>query len=174
MSAVVWLEDLDVGDVETAGGKGANLGELTRTGLPVPRGFVVTADAYLRAMADGGVRDELDEVARSIDVDDDQALVDGASRLQDLVRKAGLGVELRAEIVDAYGRLHTGRVAVRSSVTAEDTSDSSFAGMNQTFTNIAGTDDLCARIVDCWASLYGARVVAYRRSRASLTRRRLR
>ncbi|GIU86738.1 MAG: phosphoenolpyruvate synthase [Acidimicrobiia bacterium] len=161
-----WFETLSKDDVPVAGGKGANLGELTRAGAPVPPGFVVTAPAYLAAMEQGGVRDELRAVAAAVDVSDDTSLREGARRLQDLVRKAGIPGPLRDEVLAAYARFPPGtRVAVRSSATAEDTAETSFAGMNETFTNVRGADELLARIVDCWASAYGERVVAYRASR---------
>lgn len=163
MTAVTWFEALSKQDVATAGGKGANLGELTRAGAPVPPGFVVTAQAYLSAMEEGGVREELRTVASGIDVEDDAALRDGARRLQELVSKAGVPGALRDEVLRAYARFPSGtRVAVRSSATAEDTAETSFAGMNKTFTNVRDADELLARIVECWASLYGERVVAYR------------
>jgi pyruvate,water dikinase len=157
--------DLRVTDVEIAGGKGANLGELTAAGLPVPDGFVITATAYADALDAGGVRQELKELAASADVDDDDALRVAVERMQELVRKAGVPPELRAEIIDAYRGLGIGAVvAVRSSATAEDTAGTSFAGMNETFTNVRGEAELLERVVDCWASLYGARVVTYRAS----------
>ncbi|HET9729146.1 MAG TPA: PEP/pyruvate-binding domain-containing protein, partial [Acidimicrobiia bacterium] len=165
MPGIVWFEKLTREDVAIAGGKGANLGELTRARLPVPRGFVVTAQAYLDAMDTAAVRADLDECLRGIDVNDAEALAHGADALQTLVHKAGLPPGLRSEVVEAYRTLGAVRVAVRSSATSEDTSDTSFAGMNQTFTNVADADELCARVVDCWASLFGARVLAYRRSR---------
>lgn len=163
MEAVTWFEALSKQDVATAGGKGANLGELTRAGAPVPPGFVVTAQAYLSAMEAGGVRDELRTVASGVDVEDDAALRDGARRLQEFVTKAGVPAALRDEVLRAYARFPAGtRVAVRSSATAEDTAETSFAGMNKTFTNVRDAEELLARIVECWASLYGERVVAYR------------
>jgi pyruvate,water dikinase len=165
MSTIAFFEDLSVADVERAGGKGANLGELTRAGLPVPPGFVVTADAYLAAMQGADVRQELLDLAGSADIDDPAALAAVSERLHDLVHKVGVPDALREEILGAYERIGGGRVAVRSSATSEDTADASFAGMNQTFTNVDGGDDLLRRVVDCWASLYGARVVAYRKAR---------
>ena len=162
---IVPFDELGVGDVAVAGGKGANLGELSGAGFRVPPGFVVGAPAYLRAMDEGGVRAEISRLERSIDVDDAAALDEGSARLQELVRKAGLPAPLRSELLDAYHRLGASvSVAVRSSATAEDAADMSFAGMNSTFTNVRGDDDLCERVVDCWASLFGRRVVAYRRS----------
>ena len=162
---IIPFEALGVADVSVAGGKGANLGELTRAGFQVPPGFVISAEAYLEAMDEGGVRAELVQFERSIDVYGARALDEGASRLQELVRKAGLPATLRSELLDAYHGLGPNvRVAVRSSATAEDAADVSFAGMNQTFTNVQGDEDLCARVVDCWASLFGPRVVSYRRT----------
>ncbi|MDZ4826478.1 MAG: PEP/pyruvate-binding domain-containing protein, partial [Actinomycetota bacterium] len=163
--SVAWFEELAVGDVASAGGKGANLGELTRAGLRVPRGFVVTAAAYLDAMEQADMRATLAVGGRGLAVDDADGLAAESERLQTIVHKAGLPPTLRRQVVDAYGRLGGGRVAVRSSATAEDTADASFAGMNQTFTNVEGEDELLARIVECWASLFGARVVSYRAAR---------
>ncbi len=165
MAAIVWFDQLGARDVDIAGGKGANLGELTRAGFPVPNGFVVTAPAYLDAMERAGVRAELVEIAGAIDVNDETSLADGSHRMRELVHKAGLPDELRAQLLEAYDTLGRGRVAVRSSATSEDTSAASFAGMNETFTNVRDADELCTRVVDCWASLFGPRVVSYRRTR---------
>lgn len=167
MSApVLWFDELSVGDTSTAGGKGANLGEMTQAGLPVPPGFVVTAGAFLEALDEAGVRQELCSGAHEVAVDDVAGLEATCGRLQELVRKAGLSATLRGAVMEAYGRLGDSvPVAVRSSATAEDTAGTSFAGMNQTFTNVTGEEELAARIVDCWTSLYGPRVVAYRASR---------
>jgi len=164
---IAWFEDLSKADVPRVGGKGANLGELTRAGLPVPPGFVVTADAYLSAMAVGGVRQALLDRCVGLDVDDPAALAAAAADLQAMVRSAGAPEPLRQALHEAYGRLEGGPlVAVRSSATAEDTASTSFAGMNETFTNVHGGDELVDRVVDCWASLWSPRVVAYRASQA--------
>jgi pyruvate,water dikinase len=160
-----WFEDITKRDVAVAGGKGANLGELTRAGLPVPPGFVVTAPAYLEAADLAGVRSDLRERAANADRDsvDEASLESVASDLRELVRKAGIPDALRQDVIDAYHRLGAGTsVAVRSSATAEDSATTSFAGMNETFTNVHGDEQLLERIVDCWASLFGARVLAYR------------
>ena len=160
---VAWFEQLTRSDVARVGGKGANLGELTRAGMPVPPGFVITAQAYLQAMERAGVRGAMQEAAGAVDVDSPEALAGAAARLQELVRSAGLPDRLRQEVLAAYDHLGDGcRVAVRSSATAEDTASTSFAGMNETYTNVSGHDELLARVVDCWASLFGPRVVAYR------------
>ncbi len=163
---IVPLDALGITDVAVAGGKGANLGELCGAGFRVPPGFVIGAPAYLEAMDAGGVRAELVRLEKSVDVGDAEQVAVAAARLQELVHAAGLPTNLRTELLDAFHRLGPGvRVAVRSSATAEDAADTSFAGMNQTFTNVRGDDDLCTRVVDCWASLFGERVVTYRRAR---------
>lgn len=166
-TGVHWFDDVGAADVEEVGGKGANLGELRRAGLPVPGGFVVGSSAFLSAMEDGGVREELrrvfDEVRAA--VDDSDALRRGSLRLQELVRGAGIGDVLAKEVTAAYRDLgHDVPVAVRSSATAEDTAGTSFAGMHETFANVIGEDAVLERVVDCWASLYGERVLAYRAS----------
>jgi len=158
-----WLDNITKSDVAIAGGKGANLGELTKAGLPVPPGFVVTAPAYLEAVDLAGVRADLRDRAAAADTVDEAALDALVADLRDLVRKAGLPDALRHDVLEAYHRLGSAEfVAVRSSATAEDSASTSFAGMNETFTNVHGDDQLLERIVDCWASLFGARVMAYR------------
>jgi pyruvate,water dikinase len=163
---VAWFADVSRDDVARVGGKGANLGELAGAGFPVPLGFVVTADTYLDALDAAGVRNTLQERVANLDVDDPAALAVVADELRALVRSAGLPGAARRTVLDAYGRLGASeRVAVRSSATAEDTASTSFAGMNETFTNVCGDQELVDRIVDCWASLWSPRVVAYRATR---------
>jgi len=163
--AVVDLGTVRAVDVGVVGGKGANLGEMIAAGFPVPGGAAVTADAYLDAMERAGVREQL--ARHTVDVVDVEAdeLLHVAERCRQLVRDAELPTELVDAVVAAFDGLGEGvRVAVRSSATAEDTSDTSFAGMNETYTNVdrAGLVD---RVRDCWVSLYGDRVVAYRAER---------
>ena len=155
---VRWFADLGVNDMDIAGGKGANLGELTRAGLPVPPGFVVTAPAYLEAVDFAGVRFDLSGRSKNADQLDENQLATLITELRELVHKAGIPEVLRREVLEAYHRLGADEfVAVRSSATGEDSATSSFAGMNETFTNVRGDEELSARIVDCWASLFGAR-----------------
>jgi pyruvate,water dikinase len=162
---VAWFGELSKADVPRVGGKGANLGELTRAGLPVPPGFVVTAQAYLEAMDGGGVRRSLLDEVRATDPDSPQALDAAADRIRALVHAAGVPDELRRAVEAAYATLgDQPYVAVRSSATAEDTGSTSFAGMNATYTNVRGPEELVERIVDCWASLWSPRVIAYRAS----------
>ncbi len=164
---IAWFADVSRADVRQVGGKGANLGELATAGLPVPPGFVVTAGAYLGALDRADARDELRRRVESLDVDDAGALGAAAEDCQAIVRRAGMPHAVRRAIVGAYASLGCDdacrvRVAVRSSATAEDTASTSFAGMNETFTNVSGSDEVVDRVVECWASLWSPRVVAYR------------
>jgi pyruvate, water dikinase len=161
-----WFEQLRHGDTELAGGKGANLGELTAAGLPVPPGFVLLAPAYLEAMEDAGLRATLEQRVAEIDIDDPDALARVSAALESQVRTAAMPDRVREELCRAYRSLGDDvAVAVRSSATAEDGASASFAGMNETFTNVVGADDLVRRVLDCWASLWAPRVVSYRASR---------
>ena len=158
------LADVRLVDVADAGGKGANLGELIGAGFPVPPGFVITAPAYLDAMAAAGVRDALrDGTATGVGADDSR-LAEFAASARELVRSAGVSAGLATAIRRAFDRHGLERAAVRSSATAEDAADTSFAGMNRSFTNVT-VDDAVDRVLDCWESLYGDRVVAYRAQR---------
>jgi pyruvate,water dikinase len=155
------LSEVRASDVALVGGKGANLGEMIAADFPVPPGFVVTADAFTDALEGAGVRSELAELTRraaSLPADE---LARIAKRARDLVGSVGLPEPLADSVLLAHADLGDVRVAVRSSATAEDTTDTSFAGMNETFTNVT-RESLVDRIQQCWISLYGDRVVAYR------------
>ncbi len=159
------FDELSLADTEVAGGKGANLGELTKAKLPVPGGFVVTAAAYLQAVEQAGLRDVLRETASSLADGDPKAFEEAAALLRGRFAKLPVPDPVRRAVLDAYAELGEGdRVAVRSSATSEDSAEASFAGMNASFTNVRGPDELLARLVDCWASLWSARVLAYRAS----------
>ena len=158
------FETLSRSDVATVGGKGANLGELTGAGVPVPPGFVVTVDAFLGALSAGGIREALKDRYVGVDVEQPQALADASAGMQALIHQAGMPADVQAAVTAAYARLDAGAVAVRSSATSEDAGSTSFAGMHESYTNVVGEADLVARIVDCWASAYGARVLAYRKA----------
>ena len=153
-------------DVDYAGGKGANLGELTSAGLPVPDGFVVGAPAYAAFLVQTGLRERLAQLLDVVDVEDTAALQAASAAAQELVSQTPLPEPLAREISFAYEQLahddpHT-PVAVRSSATAEDTAATSFAGMNETFLNIRGADAVIDAVRRCWRSLFGARTIYYR------------
>jgi len=166
MDHVRWFQDIRVSDSESVGGKGANLGELTFANLPVPPGFVITSDAYRYAVGQGEVESELAGVLAAVTSQSTDELNRAAKHASDLLCSLALPEDLAASILGAYHQLGEGvRVAVRSSGTGEDSSDTSFAGMNATFTNVRGDQDLLDSVRRCWASLYGARVLSYRNTR---------
>lgn len=166
MEFVRWFKDIRLADNPLVGGKGANLGELTSAKLPVPPGFVVTSDAYRYALDHAGVAPALAKLlGENAETTADLAKI--AEGTQQLIRSIALPDDLASAVVEAYHQLGEGTfVAVRSSGTGEDAGDTSFAGMNATFTNVTGDKQLLEKVVDCWASLYGARVISYRRTRS--------
>ncbi len=164
-AAVLWFADVGANDVAIAGGKGANLGELTRRGAPVPPGFIVTVAAYTRFMERGDLRQDVRESLAGADVNDAAALAAAAERAQAVILAAPMPRELAAEIIAAYSKIGQGVVAVRSSATAEDTPDASFAGQHRTFLNVSGADGVVQAVKGCWASLFEARAIFYRAER---------
>ena len=162
---VLALSAVSLADVPRVGGKGANLGELITAGLPVPDGFVVTADAFIEALEGAGVRAELRKKFAEV-APDAPDFAERCAELRRKVRDVPLPATTRDELAAAYARLGADCwVAVRSSATAEDAASTSFAGMHETFTNVRSLDALTERLRDCWASLYGDRVVSYRKAR---------
>jgi len=176
---LLWLDDVTAEDFDSVGGKGASLGELTAAGLPVPPGFVVTAETYRSFIEETGIDQDIFD-AVDVAVEDSQALARAAERAQELIRSTEMPEEIRAEILAAYDEIDdsggdgqeaggaSGRegdgpsVAVRSSATAEDLPDASFAGQQETYLNVTRTG-LLERVRDCWASLFTQRAIYYRR-----------
>ncbi|MCL7417261.1 MAG: phosphoenolpyruvate synthase [Halalkalicoccus sp.] len=160
--AVRWLAEIGADDIETVGGKGASLGELTGAGLPVPPAFVVTAGTYREFIENAGIDEEIEE-AVDVDVEDSKALARAQERANELVLETPFPDELREEILAAYAEFEDDPfVAVRSSATAEDLPDASFAGQQETFLNVTG-EDLLDRVRECWASLFTQRAIYYRK-----------
>ncbi len=161
------FEELSREDVLYAGGKGANLGELTKAGLPVPEGFVVGAPAYAAFCDGAGLRERITGSLADLDVDDAAALTRAADRVRHLVEEEPIPAAVETAIREAYETLAADDeadppVAVRSSATAEDTEAASFAGMNETFLNVRGADNVVDAVRRCWASLFGGRTIFYR------------
>ncbi|MDC0720846.1 phosphoenolpyruvate synthase [Nannocystis bainbridge] len=165
--SIVWFKDLSRTDLPLAGGKGANLGEMARNGMPVPDGFVVTTAAFLAALDAAGVRGELRSLFAELDESDPQALASASTKMQALVESAGVPRDVRAALTTAYAQLGPGTaVAVRSSAPSEDTATTSFAGMHESFTNVVGEEALIEQVLACWKSAYGPRVLSYRKAAA--------
>ena len=147
------LADFGAADLASAGGKGANLGELVRHGFPVPAGFVVTTAAYGSLLADIGLGAELEGLLKA---------GDAGAHIRALFAQARIPSRVIAEIAAAYAALGGGPVAVRSSATAEDLPGATFAGQQDTFLNVVGEQAVIRAVADCWASLWTERAVAYR------------
>jgi len=163
------IADLSKADVPFAGGKGANLGELTAAGLPVPPGFVVGAPVYAAFVSRTGLRERIEARLAGLDVDDSAALESAAQDCRALVEAEPIPDDIAEAIHHNYEQLagedHEAPVAVRSSATAEDTEAASFAGMNETFLNVRGADDVLEAVRNCWSSLFGGRTIFYRAKR---------
>ncbi|WP_200530407.1 phosphoenolpyruvate synthase [Halorubrum sp. LN27] len=165
--AVLWLEDVDADDVGTVGGKAASLGELIGAGLPVPPGFTVTAGTYRTFIEEAEIDEEL-FAAVDVDPEDSAALREAEETAAELILETPLPDDVREEIVERYRAMgddgEEAFVAVRSSATAEDLPDSSFAGQQETFLNVR-EQDLIRRVKECWASLFTQRAIYYRQQR---------
>ena len=159
---VRWLEDIGADDLGSVGGKAASLGELAGAGLPVPPAFVVTADTYRGFIEETGIDGELFD-AVDVDSDDSEELATAHGRATELILETPMPEPIREDIMAAYDDLEGGgaSVAVRSSATAEDLPDASFAGQQETFLNVTG-EDLLERVKECWASLFSQRAIYYR------------
>ncbi|MGN6664724.1 MAG: phosphoenolpyruvate synthase [Solirubrobacterales bacterium] len=167
--SVLPFERLNRADTDLAGGKGANLGELTAAGLPVPAGFVVGAPAYAAFCDETGLRERIAARLAGLDVNDTAALERASREVRKDIERQPLPSWLAARIGDGYEAL-VGKdaevpVAVRSSATAEDSESASFAGMNETLLNVCGEEALLDAVRTCWSSLFGARTIYYRAKR---------
>jgi pyruvate,water dikinase len=162
------FEDLNKSDIGIAGGKGANLGELTQAGIPVPPGFVVTAGTYEKFMEDSGINDKVLDILDNIDINDTKALQAAAEEIKSIIIETPIPEDMIMFIKEAYNQLcqKVGEddtdVAIRSSATAEDLPEASFAGQQDTFLHVSGDDEVIEYIRKCWASLFEARAIFYR------------
>src|SRR3989344_2080703 len=183
---VVWFHEVDKHDVALVGGKGANLGEMSQAGFPIQFGFVVTSQAYFYLMEHNRLTNDIKHYITLINFDNPKELNDGASAIRRLIRTADVPHDLVNEIHGFYNHLARKEaqiyrehgsaqvlkhlqsalkhpiVAVRSSATAEDLPDASFAGQQETFLNVQGENHLIEKIRECWASLFTERAMYYR------------
>ncbi|AXG15083.1 phosphoenolpyruvate synthase [Intrasporangium calvum] len=169
---ILWFRELGLTDVESVGGKNASLGEmvqhLSKAGVSVPDGFATTAEAYRRFLAHEGLADRINALLDDLDVDDVRRLAEVGRQIRDAVESQPFPADLEDEIRTAYDELDAAAGAegvswaVRSSATAEDLPDASFAGQQETFLNITGIDNILHAIKLVFASLYNDRAIAYR------------
>lgn len=158
------LTELNRADLPIAGGKGANLGTLIQAGLPVPRGFCITIAAYRAFVELNHLDVELHRILDATRMDDPSSLESASDSIRACFQRGQISPALSDEIRQAYILLHNPPipVAVRSSATAEDLPDMSFAGQQDTYLNILGTKPLLEAVIRCWASLWTARAIGYR------------
>jgi len=159
---VVWFDEVTKKDIPMAGGKGANLGEMTNAGIPVPPGFIVTADVYFDFLQQTKLTDKIRQLLEPVDVNDSKQLQQAAAQVRELISSAAMPPEIAKEIEQAYAKMGRGLVAVRSSATAEDLPEASFAGQQRTFLNVKDDEEVVAAVQECWASLFEARAIFYR------------
>jgi pyruvate, water dikinase len=163
MKYVKWFKDLGKGDVGQAGGKGANLGELTQSGIEVPPGFVVLSSAYFAFLDFNKLRPKIHQILSVCDVADPAQLSSASKKVRSLLQEADIPPEIAMEIMQSYHKLgRNTAVAVRSSATAEDLPEASFAGQQDSFLNILGDSNVVEKVRQCWMSLFGARSIFYR------------
>jgi len=160
---VIPLSDLDRASVDLAGGKAANLGELLRAGLPVPDGFCLTTEAFERFLQACPAVDEHFERLNRLDCDDRTAVNQAGAELRNLLLGLSMPEPVLSSLLDAWHRLGDGQpCAVRSSATAEDRLEASFAGQHDTFLNVANEAELIDSVRRCWISLFTDRAIVYR------------
>jgi len=167
---VIWFEGLRKTDIPSVGGKNANLGEMTSAGLPVPPGFAITAYSYKKFIEDTGIATRIyDIINETMTTPDDPAQGEIASKkIRKLIESTRMPKDIEKAIKSAYEELCKKLkmkdvfVAVRSSATAEDLADASFAGQQETFLNVKGADEVIANTVKCWSSLFTPRAMFYR------------
>ena len=171
---VLWFDELGIDDVPLVGGKNASLGEMYRSlvpkGVPIPNGFAVTAQAYRHLLKASGAMDKIKAIMEGLDTHDMDNLMERGSRIRALVRNLEIPADLQSAIIQAYRKMEETYgpnvdVAVRSSATAEDLPDASFAGQQETYLNIRGAEELLEACQRCFASLFTNRAISYRQDK---------
>ncbi len=149
-------------DLTLAGGKGANLGELSRAGFQVPPGFVITTTAYDLLIRDNNLQTPINEALAGLDIASPASVAQASQSLRQIMLRAPIPAPVAGEVLAAYRQLGSGAVAVRSSATAEDLPGAAFAGQQETILNVLGEQALLEAVWSCWASLWSERAVLYR------------
>jgi pyruvate,water dikinase len=162
MKFIAWFSELGKEDVTLAGGKGANLAEMTRANIPVPPGFIVTTDAYFTFLKQAKLEQRICQLLEPLDIEDSEELKRTSDKLKEKISNSPMPEEIANEIRQAYRKLGGSAVAVRSSATAEDLPEASFAGQHRTFLNVRGENEVLAAVRGCWASLFEPRAIFYR------------
>jgi len=170
-ASLLWFKDIHFDDVNIVGGKGANLGEMYNLGIPVPNGFCVTAEAYFKFIEANKLKPKIKAILDIMDVDDPEQLSSSSAKIRKLIKDSPLPSDIALEIMTAYKKLcgfaglKDVPVAVRTSATAEDSADASFAGQGDTFLNVTGESNVVAKVRACWSSLFTSRSIFYQRKK---------
>jgi pyruvate,water dikinase len=168
---ILWMNEIELADLPQVGGKNASLGEmikeLSAKGVSIPDGYAITASAYRYLLSSANLEGKIKEILSDLDTHDIQNLKERGSKIRSLIYNAEFPSDLRAEVVAAYRKLckeygDNTDVAVRSSATAEDLPDASFAGQQETFLNVTGEEALIEACKKCFASLFTDRAISYR------------
>ncbi len=164
---ILWFKEISFDDTNLVGGKGANLGEMYNLGIPVPNGFVVSVNTYFQFVKENDLKPKIENILKSTDVDQPDQLLTASKQIRALIKKSPINPKTEIDIMKAYkklsdfGGLKDVPVAVRTSATAEDTADASFAGQGDTFLNVIGETNVINRVRDCWSSLFTPRSIFY-------------
>lgn len=168
MKNVMWFAEIDKSNLAEVGGKGANLGEMARNDFPIPGGFVVTAGAYFKFIEVNNLGEFIKDITDGLDVNSNEKLNKASEMIKARILAGQIPDDIRNEVMSSYDKLcqenggHDVHVAVRSSATAEDLPEASFAGQQSTYLNISGAADVLQSVKDCWASLFEPRAIYYR------------
>lgn len=164
---ILWFKELHLSDVDIVGGKGGNLGEMYNLDIPIPNGFVVTVKAYFQFIEENNLKPKIKDILKTTDVDQPDQLLTASKKIRALINKSPINPQLATDIMKYYkklsdfGGLKNVPVAVRTSATAEDSADASFAGQGDTFLNVIGEANVINRIRSCWSSLFTPRSIFY-------------
>lgn len=173
MPDILWFKEIHKGDIPVVGGKAANLGEIVNSGFAVPSGFVVTAQAYFDFIESTGLKQQIGRRLSEVNTESEKELQEASAEIKALIMEKKMPEKLQTEIIIAYRKLGEKVigpvltkaecfVAVRSSATAEDLPNASFAGQQETFLNVRGKEQLLLAVQKCWASLFTPRAIYYR------------
>ncbi len=165
MSDIIWFGDEQASEHELVGGKGANLGALTRAGFTVPPGFTIATTAYRDFIASTGLSSQIAAILGAIRYDHPESLESEVGKIRALIEQTPLPAALEADIAAAYKQLGAAYVAVRSSGSAEDLAEASFAGLHDTYLDMRGPAEVIDAVRRCWASLWTGRATFYRQSK---------
>ncbi|TFF95889.1 MAG: phosphoenolpyruvate synthase [Promethearchaeota archaeon] len=165
MEDILWFEDIGEDDLNLVGGKGLNLGLMVKQDFPIPPGFVITAETYFEFIEETNIKSKIKKILNDLDIEETEKLQDASEKIKDFILGEDFTEELKSSFMDAFDKLKEDSeeiyLAVRSSATAEDLPDASFAGQQDTYLGV-DKDNYLEAVKKCWASLFTARAIYYR------------